>query len=155
MTDLPSIIDGKLFQLCDIEEDIKDSDLLKAKCLLCPTSKAPISGSKKASSNFLTHLKRCHPASHTFYESAKKKKLDSNLDHGKGLVKQKTMFEFSKSSKCSQNEATSAISSFIIESGSPISIVEHKSFKNMVEKLSGGASFLSFDYQKNPIVTIR
>ena len=54
----PLIQLGKLFQVTEESSDGK----IKAKCCVCPDSKPPLSGSKKATSNFLLHLKPKHPA---------------------------------------------------------------------------------------------
>lgn len=64
---LPLIINGKFFELVS-----ENDGLLKAKCLTCIGPKATISGSRKASSNFVTHLKRCHPEKFAEYDNLKK-----------------------------------------------------------------------------------
>ena len=48
----PLILHEKLFQVTEESSDGK----IKAKCCVCPDSKPPLSGSKKANSNFLLHL---------------------------------------------------------------------------------------------------
>ena len=64
----PLILNGKLFQVTEESSDGK----IKAKCCVCPDSKPALSGSKKATSNFLLHLKRKHPAEATEFEKSKK-----------------------------------------------------------------------------------
>ena len=78
----PFILNGKLFQVSEEGSDGK----IKAKCCLCPASKPPLSGSKKATSNFLLHLKRKHPAEATKFEKSKKAREDSRK-HQKILKK--------------------------------------------------------------------
>ena len=51
---------------------------IKAKCCVCRDSKPPLSGSKKATSNFLLHLKRKHPAEATEFEKSKKARQDDS-----------------------------------------------------------------------------
>ena len=129
---MPGIIDGKLFKF----KEEKDGQI-KANCLLCPPGKPPLSGSYKATSNFVKHLKRCHPAKLSEYESRKKLKK-SESDTGQ---KQTSMLEFTGKSKkpCTQAQAQKTISSCVIKCGLPISIVEHPAFQSMVQDLSGGA----------------
>ena len=130
-SELPGIIDGRLFEF----KKEKDGQI-KAICLLCPLGKPPISGSNKATSNFVTHLKRCHPTKLIEYENRKKLKKSEE----DSLQKQPLMLEFAGKSKkhCTQDQAQKAISSCIVQCGLPISIVEHSAFRSMVVTLSGG-----------------
>ena len=64
---MPLILNEKLFQVTEESSDGK----IKAKCCLCLASKPSLSGSEKAASKFLLHLKRKHPAEATEFKKIK------------------------------------------------------------------------------------
>ena len=67
---------------------------IKGKCCVCPDSKPPLSGSKKATSNFLLHLKRKHPAEATEFEKSKKARQDDSQKKKTPKNTQTTNFNF-------------------------------------------------------------
>ena len=114
----PSILNGKLFQVTEESFDRK----IKAKCCLCPASKPPLSGSKKAASNNLLHLKRKHPAEVTEFEKSKKVRLDDSQKIPK--TTQKTLLQFCNSKKVTQDAASKAIFSLVVKCGLALSLVD-------------------------------
>ena len=70
----PLILNEKLFRVTEESSDGK----IKVKCCVCPDSKPPLSGTKKATSNFLLYLKRKHPAEATEFEKSKKARQDDS-----------------------------------------------------------------------------
>ena len=108
---------------------------IKAKCCLCPASKPPLSGSKKATSNFLLHLKRKHPAEATKFEKSKKARENSQ-ETPKNT--QKTLLQFCNSKKVTQDAASKAIVNLIVKCGLPLSLVEAEPFEHLIGTLSSG-----------------
>ena len=127
----PFILNGKLFQVSEEGSDGK----IKAKCCLCPASKPPLSESKKATSNFLLHLKRKHPAEVTKFEKSKKAREDSQ-ETPKNT--QKTLLQFCNSKKVTQDAASKAIVNLIVKCGLPLSLVEAEPFEHLIGTLSSG-----------------
>ena len=126
--DKKSIFDGKLFTL--IDEDEKGN--IKAKCMLCPKNKEY---SGQGTGNFHKHLKRSHPSAKVQYNEAKKKKDGPPLREF--AESPKSAWSFGK--KCTQEEASKAITNFVIKCSQPVSIVEKEPFKELVGILSSGA----------------
>ena len=89
----PLILNGKLFQVTEESSDGK----MKAKCCLCPASKPSLSGSKKATSNFLLQLERKHPAEATEFKKSKRARQDDSQEIPKTM--QKTLSQFCNSKK--------------------------------------------------------
>ena len=124
----PLILNGKLFQVTEESSDGK----IKAKCCVCPDSKPPLSGSKKATSNFLLHLKRKHPAEVTEFEKSKKARQDDSQKEKTPKNTQTTIFQFCKSKKVTQDAALEAIVNLVIKCGLPQSLVEAEPFQQLV-----------------------
>ena len=79
----PLILNGKLFQVTEESSDGK----IKAKCCFCPASKPSLSGSKKATSNFLLQLERKHPAEATEFKKSKTARQDDSQEIPKTMQK--------------------------------------------------------------------
>ena len=119
----------------------RDGQVL-AKCQLCPTSKDPLHAPEKASSNLVRHLKTKHPNDFKNYEESKeesKKRKNETTDSLNEPSKkvQKTLHAFTNK-KCSQEEATMLIATFVTSCSLPLAIVEKQSFKTLISNLSGG-----------------
>ena len=130
----PLILNGRLFQVTEESSDCK----IKGKCCVCPDSKPPLSGSKKATSNFLLHLKRKHPAEATEFEKSKKARQDDSQKEKTPKNTQTTIFQFCKSKKVTQDAALEAIVNLVIKCGLPLSLVEAEPFQQLVSILSSG-----------------
>ena len=111
---------------------------IKAKCCVCPDSKPPLSGSKKANSNFLLHLKRKHPAEVTECEKSKKARQDDSQKEKTLKNTQITIFQFCKSKKVTQDAVSKAIVNLVVKCGLPMSLVEAEPFQQLVSTLSSG-----------------
>ena len=109
---------------------------IKAKCCLCPASKPSLSGSKKATSNFLLHLKRKHPAEATEFKKSKKARQDDSQETLK--TTQTTLPQFCNSKKITQDAASKAIVNLVVKCGLPLSLVEAEPFEQLVSTLSSG-----------------
>ena len=70
---------------------------IKAKRFLCPASKPSLSGSKKATSNFLLQLERKHPAEATEFKKSKRARQDDSQEIPKTM--QKILPQFCNSKK--------------------------------------------------------
>ena len=112
------ILNGKLFQVTEESSDGK----IKAKCCVCPDSKPLLSGSKKATSNFLLDLKRKHPAEATEFEKSKKARQDDSQKEKTSKTMQTTIFQFCKSKKFTQDAASKAIVNLVVKCGLPLSL---------------------------------
>ena len=130
----PLILNGKLFQVTEENSDGK----IKAKCCVCPDSKPPLSGSKKATSNFLLHLKRKHPAEATEFEKSKKARQDDSQKEKTPKNTQATTFYFCKSKKDIQDAALKAIVNLVVKCGLLLSLVKAEPFQQLVSTLSSG-----------------
>ena len=130
----PLILNGKLFKMTEESSDGK----IKAKCCVCPDSKPPLSGSKKATSNFLLHLKRKHPAEATEFEKSKRARQDDSQKEKTPKNTQTTIFQFCKSKKVTQDAASKAIVNLVVKCGFPLSLVKAEPFQQLVSTLSSG-----------------
>ena len=86
----PLILNEKLFQVTEESSDGK----IKAKCCLCPASKSFLSGSKKATSNFLLQLGRKHPAEATDIKKSKRARKDDSQEIPKTMQKTLPYLDF-------------------------------------------------------------
>ena len=111
---------------------------IKAKCYVCPDSKPPLSGSKKATSNFLLHLKRKHPAEATEFEKSKKARQDDFQKDKTPKNTQTTIFQFCKSKKVTQDAASKGFVNLVVKCGLPLSLVKAEPFQQLVSTLSSG-----------------
>ena len=111
---------------------------IKAKCCVCPDSKPPLSGSKKATSNFLLHLKRKHPAEATEFDKSKKARQDDFQKEKTPKNTQTTILQFCMSKKVTQDAASKAIVNLVVKCGLPLSLVEAEPFQQLVSTLSSG-----------------
>ena len=127
-------MNGKLFQVTEENSDGK----IKAKCCLCPASKPPLSGSKKATSNFLLFLKRKHPAEDAEFEKSKKARQDDFQKIPK--TTQKTLLQFCNSKKVTQDAASKAIVNLVVKCSLPLSLVGAEPLEQLVSTLSSGTS---------------
>ena len=109
---------------------------IKAKCCLCQASKPSLPGSKKATSNFLLHLKRKHPAETTELEKSKKARQDDSQKIPK--TTQKTLPQFCNSKKVTQDAASKAIVNLVVKCGLPLSLVKAELSEQLVRTLSSG-----------------
>ena len=100
--------------------------------------KPPLSGSKKATSNFLLHLKPKHPAEATEFEKSKKARQDDTQKEKTPKNMQTTIFQFCKSKKVTQDAALEAIVNLVIKCGLPLSLVEAEPFQQLVSTRSSG-----------------
>ena len=121
----PLILNEKLFQVTEESSDGK----IKAKCCVCPDSKPPLSGSKKATSNFLLHLKSKHPAEATKFEKSKKARQDNSQKEKTPKNTQTTIFQFCKSKKVTQDGASKAIVNLVVKCGLPLFLVKAEPFQ--------------------------
>ena len=128
----PLILNGKLFQVTEESSDGK----IKAKCCLFPASKPFLSGSKKATSNFLLHLKLKHAAEATEFKKSKKARQDDSQEIPK--TTQKTLPQFCYSKMVTQDAASKAIVNLVVKCGLPLSLVEAEPFEQLVSALSYG-----------------
>ena len=130
---LYGLFDGTFYEIIETFPNGKVS----AKCKLCPISRPTvISGQKKISSNFLTHLKRRHKDQWERRQTSKKSKKDSS-NESPSMLNFVTKGNQPKK-PCTQNEAKKSITSFVVNCGLPVTTVEKKEFKDLVEKLSSG-----------------
>ena len=111
---------------------------IKAKCSVWLDSKPPLSGSKKATSNFLLHLKRKHPADATEFEKSKRARQDDSQKEKTPKTMQTTIFQFCKSKKVTQDAASKAIVNLLVKCGLALSLVEAEPFQQIVSTLSSG-----------------
>ena len=130
----PLILNGKLFQVTEESSDGK----ITAKCCVCPDSKPPLSGSKKANSNFLLHLKQKHSAEVKECEKSKKAHQDDSQKEKTPKNMQTTIFQFCKLKKVTQDAASKAIINLVVKCGLPLSLVEAEPFQQLVSTLSSG-----------------
>ena len=98
----------------------------------------PYQDQKKATSNFLLHLKRKHPAEATEFEKLKKTRQDDSQKEKTPKNTQTTIFQFCKSIKVTQDAASKAIVNLVVKCGLPLSLVEAEPFQQLVNTLSSG-----------------
>ena len=125
----PEILNGINYEI--IER--KENGHITAKCQHCKES---IGANKGVTSNFFTHLKRKHPSVYESYQNAKKAKSLGGAQPIDEFAKNSSKYTLRK--RCTQAEATKVISEMIVDSGLPLTLTERKSFRKMVQTLSGG-----------------
>ncbi|XP_046737549.1 uncharacterized protein LOC124406240 [Diprion similis] len=108
---IPLILDGKFFKIV-----ARDKENVQAECTKC---KREIKGQVNATTNFLNHLKI---DGNEQQASTSKKQAQSTLKHA-----------FSRSG---QQSADALITSFVVETMSPLCIVEHPAFKKLIHGIN-------------------
>ncbi|XP_046749836.1 uncharacterized protein LOC124413353 [Diprion similis] len=129
---IPIVLDGKFFKI------IKQKDEnVQAECTQC---KRTIKGRFGATTNFLNHLKvKGHSIEEYLkYKSTQEKnplkrfRDDNNTMNTQVSKKPKQNILPNAFSRNSQNTADELITSFVVETMSPMSIVEHEAFKKLI-----------------------
>ena len=95
--------------------------------------------SEKATSNFLLHLKRRHPAETTEFKKSKKLRQDDSQEILK--TTQKTLPQFCNSKKITQDAASKAINNIVVKCGLPLSLVEAERFEQLVNTVFWNVQF--------------
>ena len=115
------VASGKWFAL----DTVDSKGNFKAKCLTCQETKC---GSKNTSANLLKHLQKMHPKENEEYQKFKNSKpLPAT---------QSTIEESFRKKSCTQAECKQLVVKFIVQCGLPLRLVEEKSFKNLISRLS-------------------
>lgn len=126
------LFDGTFF----IPENIRQKVII-AKCALCIPNTILIRGPTNSTSNFLKHLKKKHPGTVDKYnknKAAAKNLTTTTIGTTTGqlpspLIQSRITQSFSK--KPNQSLFDVKLIRFVAETMSPISIIEHDSFKNL------------------------
>ena len=123
----PTILNGKFFKIVYNEAEGTDSsDNITASCVKCEPNLVTIKGSKKSTSNFISHLKRRH-GQETFDEYQNYK---GQCRRRKTSIS-KNVSCASKQIKKSQKTLNEKIVRFVIHSLVPLRVVENPYFQEM------------------------
>ncbi|KRT84000.1 hypothetical protein AMK59_1425 [Oryctes borbonicus] len=121
-----TILNGKFFKVIS-----NKNNHIIAECQICLPKKKFIQGTTKATSNFIKHLRRIHSDIVTEYNEDNKLKKENEISKKRKTVQ--TAHSSIETRVVSQQEFDARILKFVINTMSPLSVLEDKSFLDIFQ----------------------